>query len=667
MLWSPAALMLGIAAYFRLENEPPLYIGIIALALGALLLAIVWKQAWRVFAWPLFLVVLGFSAAQFRAHWVMTPLLSSELNYVTIEGIVDEIEPVEKRVKVVLSHPFVEHLPVEQTPKRLRISFREHDLEGIDLRIGSHIMMDGTLFPLPQPVMPGSYDFSRHFYFRSIGGNGFAIHPPQVIGNTQSGVSQWLGNLRHDIGNDMRDHMPGATGTVAAAMTVGETGPIPEDIKNTLRDAGLAHMLAIAGLHLGIVAGIIFFNVRLVLTFWPALALRISAKKIAAVLALASAAVYLTLAGGPIPAERAFIGVTFLFAAILLERRGVTLRTLALAACFILLVFPEAMFGASFQLSFAATLAIVSFYERFGHGFFRMERAWWNSIVHEVVGIAFTSLVATLATAPFILYNFNRFAAFGIIANMIVVPLATFVIMPGIVLAVLLMPLGLQAVGYVLLKFGVDVMIRMAGWVTSLPYASIRLPSPSDVGLTACALGLMWLCLMTGRWRLFGLPVIAAGLATMAFHVPPDVLISNDMHQVMVHTQDGQYTMLKGSGRAFVAQSWLRAEGQDEVVPVKETGIACDKVSCDYTHEGYRLLVLKKPSDDDALKALCAQKADVMIAYDYLTRANCPLPAMLIGRGEVEQGGAYELWLAPEGIKVVRAQEKRDNRLWHVY
>ena len=177
--------------------------------------------------------------------------------------------------------------------------------------------------------------------------------------------------------------------------------------------------------------------------------------------------------------------------------------------------------------------------------------------------------------------------------------------------------------------------------------------------------GLMWLCLMTERWRLLGVLCIAAGLSTMALHVLPDVLIANDMRQVMARTSDGGYTLLKGAERSFVAQSWLRAEGQEEAVPVKETNIECDKISCVYEHGGYRILLLKKPSDEEALKVLCNQKADILIAWNYVSRDNCLGPAQLIGRGEVETGGAYELWLNPEGIKIARAQEKKDNRLWH--
>ena len=596
----------------------------------------------------------------------MTPLLASELEHVTVEGSIDEIEPVEKRIKFVLSQLSIEGMPPEQTPRRLRVSFREHDLDGLDLRIGSRIRMNAMLFPLPQPVMPGSYDFARHFYFRGIGGNGYAVHPPEMIGSTQTGIAEWFGNLRHRIGDDMRAHMPGATGTVAAAMTVGETGSSPEDTKNTLRDAGLAHMLAIAGLHLSIKAGVVFFCVRLLLTLYPPLAIRINAKKIAAVCAMFTMLFYLFLAGSPIPAQRAFIMLLIFFLAMLLDRRGISLRTLSMAAIFILLIFPEAMSGASFQLSFAATLAIISLYEPGRAYINHSSHGWRGRLFRETVGIALTSLAATLATMPFIIYNFNRFALFGLIANMIVIPLATFIIMPGMVLALLLMPLGLQAIGYVPLEFGTRLMLNMASWVTSIPYASLHLPSPSDMGLTACAFGLMWLCLMTQKWRLLGIPVIALGLSTMAFHVSPDVLISNDMRQVMARTPEGEYTMLKGAARSFVAQSWLRAEGKDDVVPVKETDIECDKVSCDYRRDSYRILLLKKPSEEEALKELCAQKADVLIAWDYISRDNCSCSCDVDRPWQRwKPNGAYELWLNPEGIKVMRAQERKDDRLWH--
>jgi len=664
ILWSPVGVMLGIAAYFMPENEPPVWLGVAMPAGGIVLLALLWRWRWR-WRWmilPFLLFSIGFAAAQGRAHLVATPLLTGELDDRAVEGTIDEIEPVEERLKLVLSHPAIQGIVPEKTPLRIRVSFRN---DGGDWRVGDRVRLVATLYPLPQQSMPGSYDFARHFYFRSIGGNGYAMHPPEVIeSGARSGFTDWLNNLRHAIGEDMRSHMPGATGAVAAAMTVGETGPIPAADKMLLRDAGLAHMLAIAGLHLGIVAGIIFFNVRLLLTLWPALALRMPVKKIAAALALMSALIYLLLAGRPIPAQRAFIMVAFLFTAVLLDRRGVTLRTLAIAAMFLLLAFPEAMFGASFQMSFAATLAIVSLFETFGRRM-HIGASWWRRIASHAVGIITTSLAATLATAPFVLYNFNRFAIFGLVANMAVIPLATFVIMPGVVLSLLLMPLGLQQIGYIPLRYGTQWMLDMAAWVTALPHSALHLPAPSDAGLAAASFGLLWLCLMSQRWRLLGVPVMALGLATLTLHVPPDVLISGDARQVMVHTGGGHYAMLKGSGRSFTVQSWLRAEGEEELAPLDDADADCDDNGCSYRRNGHRLLLAGKKLDGEALDALCRKRADVLVAWRYLRYTKCTGPKQLVGRRQLEMYGAHALWFDADGMRVDYGRPLgHDKRPW---
>jgi len=662
-LWTPVAMMIGIGWYFMLPNEPPDFIGAYALAVFICLLILARHDPMRWIFLPPLLIALGFSAAQYRIHYVETPLLTYELRNTLVEGTIDEIDPVEQKEKLVLSHLVIDGLPQAQTPLRVRISFRE---QNPSLQTGDRVRIRANLFPLPAPIMPGSYDFARHFYFRSIGGNGFAMRPAEITeSGGQSSLQQWLNNLRHTIGEDMRNRIGGSVGTVAAAMTVGETGPIPADIKSVLRDSGLAHMLAIAGLHLGIVAGVIFFNVRLLLTLYPPLALRFPIKKIAALFALISAFIYLSLAGYPIPAERAFIMVAFLFTAIMIDRRGITLRTLAIAAILILLVFPESLFGASFQMSFAATLAIVALFERFGKSLQSTGISWWHSATRHGLGIVATSLVATLATSPFVLYHFNRFALFGLLANMVVVPLATFIIMPGMVLSLILMPLGLQWIGYAPMALGTHLMIGMAEWVTSLPSASLHLPSPTDAGLVIAALGLLCVCLVGQRIRWLGLAFIALGLATIWRHEPVDVLISDDAHQVMVRLDSGHYTTLRGTARSFTVQNWLRTEGEDELIPLKESGIACDTSSCFYQRHNHSLLFVKKPLDADAMQQACAQKSDVLVAWSYLHADQCPGPALLIGRDELATHGAYALWLDDKVVRVARVRETgHGQRIW---
>lgn len=661
LLWSPLALMIGIGWYFHLLDEPPPFFGLRLLSGCALLAFLTWRRPLRWLVLPLFLIALGFAAAQFRAQQMAALLLTHEVRNQLVEGTIDEIEPVEKKEKLILSHLAIEDVPEHNTPRRVRVSFRGQN----DLNVGDRIRFTANLYPLPSPIMPGGYDFARHFYFRGIGGNGYALYGPEVISGAEQGVGARINNLRHRIGEDMRTHMAGATGAVAAAMTVGETGPIPEDTKNTLRDSGLAHMLSISGLHLAIAAGFVFFNIRLLLTLYPPLALRISAKKIAAVFALLGAGAYLLLAGSPVPAQRAFIMVAFLFLAMLFDRRGITLRTLAIAAFFILLAFPEAMFGPSFQMSFAATLAIVSLYEGFGRQLYNPNATLGRRVWHHVLGIAVTSLAATLATCPFILYHFNRFAIFGLISNMLVIPLATFIIMPGVVIALLLMPFGLQGVGYLLLGWGTDIMIDVSAWVTALPYSSLHLPSPTDAGLAMAALGIIWLCLIQSRVRLLGPFLIAGGLSTTAAHEPVDVLVSDDGKQVMARLSGGEYTMLKGTGRAFVAQNWLRTEGQKEFVPVKKTNIVCDKTTCSYQRNGYWLIVVRKPDNEAALIAACATKAELLIAWAYMLPESCPGPVQFIGRSELENFGAHAIWLDKDAIRIQRTHDKGSHRrIW---
>jgi len=653
LLWSPVGLMLGIGGYFRLSDEPAIWAGPLALAVCMVLLVALRRHSLRWLVAPFLLVALGFCAAEWRSHVVATPLITAEAHG-QLEGVIDEIELTEDKTKLVIAHPVMEGVAPEKMPKRVRVTVRGQDP---DWQAGDRVRMNAALFPLPAPDMPGAYDFGRHFYFRSIGAVGFAMGAPEMIAsNEQSGIRMWLNNLRHHIGEDMRAHMQGAVGDVAAAMTVGESGPIPEEVKDALRNSGLAHMLAIAGLHLGIVAGIVFFVVRLLLTLYPPLAMRVSAKKIAAVFGLAAAAMYLSLAGFPIPAQRAFIMVTVLFTAMLLDRRGITLRTLMIAAVLILLLFPESMFGASFQLSFAATLAIVSLFE--------WRRNWHirNFVARHAVDIALTSLVATFATAPFIIYNFNRFAMFGVISNMIVIPLATFIIMPGMLISLLLMPLGWQAAGYAIFGWGVDIMIRLSQWVTSLPYASPRLPSLSDAGLLISAFGLLWLCLMTRRWRYAGVLFIAAGLSTILFYKPYDLMISDDGKKVAVRLEDGEFLFIRGRASSFDAQAWLRYHGQEDGLTrgdlPKDEKPDCDKVKCVFQTHGRRVAVALH---NGKTEGMCEENAAIIISAD---RLDCKAP-LLIDGAFLAQNGATALRFENDKIVVESATDKNNRRPWN--
>lgn len=652
-------MMLGIGVFFALPSDPSAFQSLLPFTLAATIAFLSRRKSWRVIAFALLAITLGFAASYLRTLTTATPLLSEELHYRTVEGRIALAEPSDSKLHLTLSHPSIERLPSAQTPAYIRMSLRG---QQPPLQAGDTVRFKANLYPLPAPTMPGGFDFSLYYYFNSIGATGYSLTPVELVEPaTHPDWESRINNLRHTIGEDMREEMTEPEGAVAAAMTIGETSPIPTWVNNDLRDSGLYHILSISGFHLAAVTGIVFASLRVLLSLMPRLALRINVKKIAGLLALLAAFAYLALAGYPIPAQRSFIMVAFVFIAILFDRQGISMRSLAFAALLLLLCFPDSLFSASFQLSFAATLAIVSLYE---HWPLPPAQTLHGRIGSHMLGIFISSLAASLATAPFIIYDFNRVSIIGILSNMVVLPLASAVIMPAIIMAMLLMPLGLQDWAYVPLQWGTHVMLQISSYMSHLPIATLRLYALSQPGLLLATLGLLWLCLWRGRLRYLGIPMLVIALATITQHRPVDVYISAEATQVLVRLPDGQYTALKGTTRAYAVQTWLQAEGQGDIVKLKESGIPCDNATCTYEKNGHRLIMLTRPSDDAALDAACRAAPDILIAARYLKPTRCPGPQILIGKTELNTHGPHALYLAPEHIDITRTHEQGPRRLW---
>ncbi len=665
-LWTPVFLMVGIGGYFSLLDEPAPWVSLCMLTISIIFLAISWKRKVRIIAGMCVLIAVGFAAAQVRTTLVQAPLLGESLFNTEVDGVIESIDAREKGAKLVLVHPQVEDLAPERTPARIRLTFRAYDPSW---HIGDRVKASAMLYPLPLPAQPGAYDFGRYLYFQGIGATGMSFRAPEIMSTSERRpLAMKIDAVRHRIAEDMRGAMPGAVGTVATAMTVGEMGPIPEATQELLRDAGLSHILSISGLHLSLAAGIVFFAVRLGLALIPGIALRWPVKKIAAAFALCSSFIYLLLAGYPIPAQRSFIMVAFVLLAIIVDRRGISMRSLMMAAALILLVFPESMLGASFQMSFSATLAIVAIYERFGRYLHRPHAGWIERGWRHLLGIVVTSMAATFATAPFVIYNFDRFSSFGLLSNMLVIPLAGFIIMPGVVVSLLLMPFGLQWIGYWPLAHGTAWMLSISEWVVALPYSSILLYAPTQTGMVVAAFGMIWLCLMRGRIALLGIPLFVIGMATMGLHISPDVFISGDGRQVMVRLEDGRYTMLKGSGEGFTAQAWLKAEGQEQTVKPRDAGVECTREHCIATVHHQKIEVLKKPQYNAIRYEACAEEGGILTSWWYLDAAHCPGPTLIIDRKALETYGAHTLQFKANGEVQLHTvwTKKHGHRPWEV-
>ncbi len=442
ILWLPVALGGGIGIYFELPSEPSLSSAGLFVFIAAVL-AYVGRAS--TFAYVVGLgalaAAIGFGAAKLRTEWATAPVLREAVGPVHVRGRVVEAEPGHKGLRLVLRPATIERARLKALPDRIRIT--AHVMSG-GIRAGDEVAFRAMLFPPPAPAAPGTYDFQRHAFFERIGAVGYALGAIDKTGEaTGSALSDAIERLRQGITERIIASLPSPTGALAAAQITGHRHTIPPEVMSAMQDLGLAHLLAISGMNIGIVAGIVFFSVRLLLALFPWLALRVATKKWAAVAALAVSFVYVVISGASVPTQRAFFMLAVVMGGILIDREALSMRLVAWAAVVILLAAPEGLLGPSFQMSFAAVVALIACYERYAIRAPAMEpdtaaRRWRRGFL----GLALTSLIAGMATAPFAMYSFNRFTTYGLLANLIAVPVTDFWVMPFALLAMLAMTIG---------------------------------------------------------------------------------------------------------------------------------------------------------------------------------------------------------------------------------
>ncbi len=660
-LWFPVFLGLGIALYF--SGSAPLALWPFALALALLLMSLPFCRRHAV---PLYLsvavaaMILGVLVSGIRLHLVAAPVLTEPVFFKLVEGTVEDIQHKEKKVRLVLAKPMVETLAPEATPRRLSITLRKLD---VPLAIGDRIRLPAMLFSPPTPAMPGAYDFSRLFYFEQLGAVGFSPRQPEIVAH--AGTQGWqerLTALRLRIADHLVASMGKEMGAIAAALMVGDQSRVPEAIADSMRASGIYHILSISGLHMTLATGLIFFTLRLLLVMIPHAALFWPTKKLAAVGGLLGGAAYLLLAGSPVPAIRSYIMVACVLGAVLVDRRGISMYSLAWAATIILLIMPESLLTASFQLTFAATLAIIALYERYGGVLFHAHAGVVSRVLLYFFGLVLTSLAATLYTSPLAIAHFNRMSMYGIATNMLMVPLSSFWIMPSAMLAFITMPLGWDAPFLHLLRMGLEWMVAVSDMVTAVPYANIALPSPSHGGFVAIVAGGLWLALWITRLRLLGIIPVVAGLATIAFFTPYDVIVSDDAKRVAYRSRANQWVMLRGDVDSYEAETWLRSQGAETMLARTEakktvTELACDATSCMVTRDGRTVVVAIRKSRDN----LCESGADLVVTDQYL---DCPEIPAIIDRAMVSRHGAIAVRWQQDGMHLETSTAARGQWPW---
>jgi competence protein ComEC len=461
------------------------------------------------------------------------------------------------------------------------------------------------------------------------------------------------------ISQAVQQAMPGETGAFAAAILTGDRSAIGQDTMKDLRTSNLAHLLAISGLHMGLLTGFIFAVVRYGLALVPGVALRRPTKKIAAVCALIVGAFYLALSGGSVSTERAYIMVAVMFVAILLGRRALTLRAVAMAAIIVLLWQPEALVGPGFQMSFAATAALVVVFGALRRvDLSRLPR--WS---RPILSVILSSFIAGLATAPFAAAHFNQIAHYGLIANVLSVPLMGVLVMPAAVLAVCLAPFGLWGVGLWLMDIGLRWILFVAGAVSARDGALGHVWAPDWYVLPMLSLGLLWIVLVSGRSRFAGLAVVLTAFFIRHQSERPSVLEADSGSKIGIAGADGR-ALSKATGNGFVAGIWLENDGNP--VPQSEAaarqGLQIDGRATKAVLGEWRILQV---TGKTALAALTGcDGADILISnqIDETQR-----PCAVYDLARLRNTGALAFNLAPNGDLIVEtAHQRAGQRPWNM-
>ena len=567
LLWWPVGLGVGIALYMSLFHEPPIFltaiIGFLALmGCGALLYFVPRTHVLAATSIPFFLhglcaVVFGFSVAQLRTVMLNTPLLDTWLKQQEVTGVIESVEKNKddsKKTRFILGH-LTPDLPFKKA--RVFLSGKAHD-EKLFLA-GQKIQCPITFWPIPKPITLTGYDPQFVSYFAGIGAYGRITKPCQFLEKTPE---SWLAETRGTITQRLRSHMPGNSGHMAAALITGDRSGIPDTIRQQFADSGTAHILAISGIHVSLLAGLVFLVLRRGLVLFLQESNKFCLKKLAAILSIPVTVFYVAISGFGIPAIRALVMTTIIMMGIVFDRNPISLRSLSFAAVGVLLIFPESLFSVSFQLSFAAVTGLVAFYELVKG---KIIKGFWFYVVSLVV----TTIIATLSTMPFIISTFNRVTLQAITGNLVAIPLVGIVIMPSLMIALISLLFGGWSWAFGLCDLSLKALIGYAQWVASLPGAVMYVKTPAPAALILFVFGFLWLCLWRKKWRFIGIPIIVAAFIMGATYSWLPTAVVDKSAKIILYEDNGILWVSNPKRGRFFQKQWAQVYGN---APIQSWG-----------------------------------------------------------------------------------------------
>lgn len=660
--WLTIAFAMGIASWFVLDAPAQWYAAIgcgllaslLGLALGPSQIARVGLPGLR-----LALVSMGLLfAAGLAVVWTRSEVIGASPydrpRVETLQGYVLEREdrPAEERVRLTLA---VRDAATAEA-RKLRINVAEAQMQPL-IAEGAVIRLRARLMPPAPPILPGGYDFARAAWFQGLAATGSNLGeievvemPPQRAGG--------IAAIQRSLSQHVRSRIDGAPGTIAAAFASGDRGGITRADEEAMRDAGLTHLLSISGLHVSAVIAAAYMISLKLLALWPALALRVRLPIVAAGAGAIAGIGYTLLTGSEVPTVRSCLAALLVLAALAFGREPLSMRMVAIAALAILLFWPESLVGPSFQMSFSAVLAIVALHNAGPVKAFLAprEEGWVAWLARRGLMLLITGLVIEIALMPIVLFHFHRAGVYGAFANVIAIPLVTFVSMPLIAIALLLDLVGLGAPAWWLADHSLELLLAIAHWTAAQPGSVKLMPQMDGLTFAFFILGGLWLALWKGQRRLLGF--LPAGLATVMLLLTPvpDVLISRDGRHVGITVpadgETGKRLVSLREGRSDYARENLLelASVQSDPIPIEQwRDVQCSPEFCVMGIErGGRTwhLLLSRSNlqvEERALAAAC-ERADIVVSDRWLP-ASCKPRWLKADRRFLEKSGGLALVL----------------------
>jgi competence protein ComEC len=675
-LWLPVAIGGGIAAWYQLD-APRQWLAV-ALALTAVGLAMLAAgragRLARVLAFAALAAAAGLTLIWWRAERVAAPVLDRPV-VARFVARVDGADPLPARGLVRLTVTPLKTLPTPcgartcppaVLPNRFRVNLQDRDVPA-GLAGGAMIRLRARLMPPPPPGVPGAYDYAQSAWFQRIGATGRGFAPVEVLLPARSHGD----GIRARLTRHIQAMLPGSAGGIATALVTGNTGAIAESDADAMRRAGLAHLLSISGLHVTAVVGITMLLVLRLLALSPWLALRVRLPMVAAGAGAAAAVGYTLLAGAEVPTVRSCVAALLVLAAMALGREALTLRLVAAGATLVLVVWPESLAGPSFQLSFAAVTAIIALHEHAAvrRWVTKRDEPWGRRLLREAGGLLLTGTLVEAALAPIAFYHFHREGMYGAIANIVAIPLTTFVVMPLEALALIGDAIGIGPPVWWLVGLAMRALLWIAHTTAAAPGAVQMLPLMPPAAFGLIVIGGLWLALWRTRWRRLGLVPLAIGSVWALATPAPDLLVTGDGQHIALRTDHGIAILRDRAGdytKAMLSESG-GVDSDDEPQTIDALASAqCSRDACLVDHAAggrtWRIMATRSdymiPISD--LVAAC-QSADIVISARWLP-SRCHPRWLSLDADLLRQTGGLAINLASQ--RIVSVTTPGDHHPW---